>query len=258
MADPFLVEGPRLRIYCEYFDYWRGIGEIVEAREENSFSITDRSTLIGDGTHLSYPFIWSDQDRLVIIPENNVSGKITAYEISAGDGAAVSARHEIIGRGRFTDPTLLFHNGMYWCFATSEEETSSQDLHLFFSETLFGPYQSHPRNPVISDIRSARPAGRPIRVGGRILRPSQDCSSTYGGSLRLNEITELSRESYSEVSVLQVRPEMVGGFPAGCHHIDYTDNFIAIDTKRLVFHPLAWWFTARIRFGQRSPGVAGD
>ena len=38
------------------------------------------------------------------------------------------------------------------------------ELHLYSAPGILGPWKPHPRNPVKSDVRSARPAGRVYHV----------------------------------------------------------------------------------------------
>ncbi|HZL32772.1 MAG TPA: formyl transferase, partial [Verrucomicrobiae bacterium] len=91
-----------------------------------------------------------------------------------------------------------------------------------------GPWRPHPRNPVLSDVRSARPAGRLIRRDGRWYRPAQDGSVSYGWALSLNRIDRLDDEGFRETRVAQLQPnwrkEVVG-----THTLSEADDLTAID-----------------------------
>ncbi|RVB61983.1 formyl transferase, partial [Mesorhizobium sp. M7A.F.Ca.CA.004.06.1.1] len=54
-----------------------------------------------------------------------------------------------------------------------------------------GPWTPHPKNPVLIDIASARPAGRMVRRGNDLLRPVQDCRRSYGAALGIARISHL-------------------------------------------------------------------
>jgi len=43
-------------------------------------------------------------------------------------------------------------------------------------------------------------------MGGKIYRPSQDCSKTYGYGFNINEVVCLSETDYLEKKVLSVKP----------------------------------------------------
>ena len=53
-------------------------------------------------------------------------------------------------------------------------------------------WQPHSLNPVVRDVRTARPAGRIIVNSHGHIRPGQDCSTRYGAAITLNRILELS------------------------------------------------------------------
>ena len=56
------------------------------------------------------------------------------------------------------------------------------------------------------DVRSARSAGALFRHGGKLYRPTQDCSRSYGYSFTLNEIVRLTPRDYEERPVRTVEP----------------------------------------------------
>jgi hypothetical protein len=86
------------------------------------------------------------------------------------------------------------------------------------------------RNPVKIDVRSTRPAGSLFRRAGRLVRPSQDCSASYGGALTLCEVTRLSRADYAEVELEKLLP---GWLPSnlGFHTLSSSARLEVIDGK---------------------------
>jgi hypothetical protein len=109
------------------------------------------------------------------------------------------------------DTTLFHYNGKWWLFtgiAENEGSFPQVELFLFFSKELFtSKWNPHPLNPIISDVKRARPAGRLFALDGRIFRPSQDCSRNYGYGFDLNEICHLSESEYQEIREISVRPD---------------------------------------------------
>ena len=73
------------------------------------------------------------------------------------------------------DSTILFHKNKWWLFtniADPEGTSPHNELYLFSSDNLLSHnWKSHPMNPVISDVKRARPAGKIIEHKG-ILYPS--------------------------------------------------------------------------------------
>jgi hypothetical protein len=109
------------------------------------------------------------------------------------------------------DNTLLFHNDKWWLFTgVSENEGSSPEVELFifYSDDLFtNRWQAHLLNPLKSDAKDARPAGKIFYKDGKLFRPSQDCSKFYGYGIDLNEIVVLSENEYKEKTVASIRPD---------------------------------------------------
>jgi hypothetical protein len=93
------------------------------------------------------------------------------------------------------DPTMLRYEGTYWLFAAVAVPGGSDwdELHVFFADELDGPWQPHPLNPVVADVRCARPAGRLFWDSGALIRPAQDCSVGYGRAIALQRVDVLTK-----------------------------------------------------------------
>lgn len=83
-------------------------------------------------------------------------------------------------------------------------------------------------NPVVSDVRSARPAGKLFYHNNRLYRPSQDCSAHYGYSLMLNEVDQLTETVYKEHVSTYIRPEWEKDV-MGTHTLSNDHNLFVID-----------------------------
>src|SRR5690606_9233249 len=108
------------------------------------------------------------------------------------------------------DATLLEHAGHWWMFVTLVENSgasTSDELFLFHADhPLSDHWLPHPANPIVSDVRRARPAGPIFMQDGVLYRPAQDGSRTYGGSIRLHQIDELSPTKYLETEIGCIDP----------------------------------------------------
>ena len=66
---------------------------------------------------------------------------------------------------------------------------------LFYSDDpLSKNWNPHTLNPIVSDIRNARPAGKIFVMNNKIIRPGQNCFQIYGNSFSFNEITKLNEQ----------------------------------------------------------------
>jgi len=160
--------------------------------------------------HLSYPFVFERNNRYYMVPESAANRTIDLYECSEFPNKW-DHKMTLMDNIRAVDSTLLFYHGKWWLFTgISENEGSFPDveLFLFFSDDLFtSEWKPHPLNPIVSDVKKARPAGRIFEKDGKLYRPSQDCSKTYGYGFNLNRILVLSETEYREENVVAVRPD---------------------------------------------------
>ena len=114
------------------------------------------------------------------------------------------------------DATIHRDRSGYWLFATISGSGGGahDELFVFTSDSLAGPWAHHPRNPVISDVRWARPAGGLFEHHGRLIRPAQDCSERYGGAVVFREITTLDRRHYRERTLVEQAADWAPGLRA--------------------------------------------
>jgi hypothetical protein len=57
------------------------------------------------------------------------------------------------------DSTIFDYSGKLWLFANIAQPGAStfDELHLFHAKSLWGIWTPHPKNPIVSDVRRARP-----------------------------------------------------------------------------------------------------
>src|SRR5581483_2087336 len=103
----------------------------------------------------------------------------------------------LMDKVRLVDTTAFHHEGTWYFFSSTLEQP--EEAYLFTADRLDGAWQYHPANPISSDTRHLRGAGAIFQRGGRMIRPSQDCSKGYGYAAALREIRQLSTSRYEEV-----------------------------------------------------------
>ena len=112
---------------------------------------------------------------------------------------------------------------MFVCSKPFQHDT----LCLYYADTLFGPWQAHPQNPLIQDdAHRARPGGRVTVLGNRIIRYAQDDAPFYGKQVRAFEVTTLTTTRYAEREVPKVlcsNPLVLAGTPKACTILIPTD-----------------------------------
>jgi hypothetical protein len=129
------------------------------------------------------------------------------------------------------DATLLNYGNKVWLFANVKEQNGSSldALHLYYAPQgpLTNEWTPHPCNPIVKDIRSARPAGRIFMQDGKLIRPSQDSSRRYGYALKFNRITKLDENEYAEEIESTLKP--AGGRVLATHTFNQAAGLTVVD-----------------------------
>ena len=232
LADPFgyLDKDLRLNILAEVYDWGRRIGEICHLTYDRGL-FSNRRLVLDSPYHLSYPFVFNLDGKTLFAPEHSQARDFSAFAIEQ-DGKIISKRTIMGKMVPVIDGTLLAYAGTYWLFASDEKISSNTDLNIYFADSVEGPWQAHPMNPVKSDVRSARPAGTPFFFEEELYRPGQDCSSHYGRAITINKIDLLTRTSYKEsrsAAVLPTDPR----YGYGLHTIAKVGERTLVDGARL-------------------------
>ncbi len=79
-----------------------------------------------------------------------------------------------------------------------------------------------------------RSAGAIFSYKGKLIRPAQNSTNTYGGTTRFFQIITLSIEDFKEVMIGELLPDKTSEYPDGLHHIMPNKNITIIDGKRLL------------------------
>jgi len=233
-ADPFLVrQGGRLWLFLEEIPY-KSKGHICATELLPGGATGAPRRILEEPFHLSYPHVFEFEGQMHMVPESAKARQVRLYRAVEFPWRWELSR-VLLDDVPATDATFLKDGTGWWLFATVRPEGGSSwnRLHLFRGESLFGPYRPHPLNPVVSDVRRARPAGRIIRKDGRILRPAQDCSGWYGRALAMMEITRLTETDYEEREVARLEPGLIP--ESVCLHSFAADEGIeVVDGQRFV------------------------
>ena len=229
-ADPFLFEHQGdAWVFFENYD--RGLGKgMISAAPISAAGLGAVVPVLQRPYHLSYPCVFRDRGDVFMIPEGANSGCVELYRCREFPSSWVLERE--LFRGQAVDTSLWITRDGYWFFTTLvEPRGKAKQLWLFHAPALDAPWVPHPASPLSSDMRNNRGAGAIVDHGGRLFRPSQDCSGLYGRSFTLNEMTRLTAEAYEERPGVTVEPPP--GF-IGTHTYAKHDDLEMIDGKALV------------------------
>jgi hypothetical protein len=236
VADPFVFEHEgETFLFFEEVDPVDRRGHISYARlDADARPIGPAAVALKAPYHLSYPFVVRHGGEIFLMPESSANRTVELYRASSFPDVW-TLEHVLLEDVQALDATLHVDDDRLWLFVAIAEEGAARgdELHLFSSSTLTGPWHPHPLNPVVSDVRSARPAGRLFEHGGSLIRPSQDSSRRYGHALVFNRVDVLTDEDYVETPVARIEPTWLPGLVA-THTYNAGQHVEVIDGKRVV------------------------
>ncbi|QCW99667.1 hypothetical protein FGM00_05975 [Aggregatimonas sangjinii] len=231
-ADPFVIKkSDAYYIFIEELIYEHGLGTIGVIKIEEDGSYGEPQMVLEKDYHLSYPFLIEDEGILYMVPETKNDSTIQLYKCV--DFPLEWKLQEIIMDGvQALDTTIFLHEGKYWMFTNIKEHpgiSAYDELFLFHSDTLVdGNWIPHPKNPIVSDVRSARPAGAIFQKNGKIYRPAQNCAKRYGHGMQISEIITLTETDYEERAVRSIFPDWASDLRT-THTINNSDKLTVID-----------------------------
>ena len=233
IADPCAVEHNNNILI--FYERWskkiaRGYIELIEMTSEGV--LLDPVCVLKENWHLSYPYVFKWKNQWWMVPESAEIGRVDLYRASRFP-YEWGWHSTLLRNVNAVDSTLAEINGHWWMWtSTAPQWVDNWDVvKLYMAESPLGPWVEHPLSPVVSDVRCARPAGRPFFRNGYWIRPTQDCSQGYGSALNFRRITCISPTEYDEENCRKIIPESVGNSITGIHTWSAAGKREFFDTK---------------------------
>ncbi len=232
-ADPFLYyKNNKHYIFVEeVINKKKGHIAVIEVDQQGNYQ---KPTKVLDRPyHLSYPYILEWKDDVYMIPESSGNNSIEVYK-STNFPNGWELHKTLMTEVQAADTTLFFYNDTWWMFTNIRNYRGYpnwDELHLFYADDPFSEtWTPHPLNPIVSDVRVARPAGKIFEWQGKIYRPSQNCSNRYGYGLKFNQIEKLSENEYGEREVTSVEPLWEDDIKT-VHTFNFEQGLSVVDAK---------------------------
>ena len=241
-ADTFLFEKDGVTyLFLEKFDNRTEKGLIAVSRLENG-RFTTPVDVLEEPFHLSYPVVFEADGEVYMMPETHEDGCIRLYRAEAFPFRWVPGR--VLVREPDCVDTVPLDDWLVTGRLTPEADMRV-DL-LLFRRADGAP---HPCNPIRTGSFCDRGAGAVVTVGGKRLRPVQDCAgSVYGRRVVFKEILRADAEAYADAESFALTPEMLpteGLHPRGVHTYAFLNGIEVVDVKLRRFNPRRIWWIVR-------------
>ena len=251
VADPFMIQiNNAWYMFFEVMNASRNMGEIGMAISRDGLKWDYQQIVLSEPFHLSYPYVFQVDGEYFMIPESFEAGSVRLYR--ADPFPLKWSYAATLLEGPWVDSSIFSFDGRWWMFS-NPVTPAHQVLELFYADAATGPWQRHPRSPLISGNKHiARGGGRVIVQDSRPVRFTQDCSPYYGTAVRAFEISALTASNY-EGRELEPSPILAAGEETwrrlGMHHID--PHFV--NGKWLAC--VDGWRIEERRFATKAPGT---
>ena len=226
LADPFPFrhKGQDF-IFVEQYPYATNRGCIAVVTIDRNGAVSAPQVVLEEPHHLSYPFVFEHAGQIWMIPKWARPGTSVSTEPwnSPTDGRVRPASPKA---WKPIDATPLFRRDGLWFFVClrSRKSTSWDMLGLYRADGLTGSWTPHADNPVVIDATFSRPAGAFVQQSGRMLRPVQDCTRSYGGGITFCRLDALDNSTFEQTPVGRIRSG-----PFGCHTYNRQSGLEVID-----------------------------
>jgi hypothetical protein len=227
-------------LLAEEFDSRIGRGSIVQMDLDDSQitapalrSAPELRSAIDEGIHMSYPHLFEHKGAIYCTPEAYRKRSVDLYRFDLQNDKWIFAAN-LIRNFAAVDPTPFEYAGRWWMFCTNFDDDVETKLYLWHAPELEGPWEPHVANPVKTDVRSSRPAGRPFVFEGALYRPAQDSSRSYGCGISINEITCLTTHQFAETPVRHIAPISGSRYREGIHTLVGCGSVTVVDGKRYI------------------------
>lgn len=239
-ADPFpYIHKGNFYIFAEDLSYFNKRGKICRLQvNPSSGEVVGKKEIFRKDYHYSYPCIFSYEKETYMLPET-VSKKELALYKAVDFPDAWQKERVIFSKRNIIDATIFYYDNYFWLFYTTKSKIHPKDseLHIAYSRNLQSSFKDHPGNPVKVDSSSSRPAGNIFVHKGKLYRPAQDCSKTYGGNLVINEIVKLSVSEYTEKQINKISMENHPYYNKGIHTVNFAGEYMVFDAKTRIYSP---------------------
>ena len=233
-ADPHIISMDKnYFIFIEEYVYSKSKGHIALIKMDKEGNYDYLGKILEKDYHLSYPSVFQFENNFYMIPETESNNNIELYKCT--DFPKKWEYHgEIMNNVNAVDTTIFNYNDKWWMFTGMKENlgsSNSDELFLFHSDNpLSNDWESHSNNPIISDVRQARPAGKIFSFKDDIYRPSQNSSKFYGYGISVNQINNITKNEYQETIVTSILPNWDNNI-SRVHTFAYDDGLSMIDAK---------------------------
>ena len=229
-ADPFLFDEDNEHYYilCEELTFWEEKGRITCLKvKKKTLELIDRWIVIDEPYHLSFPFCELDSDW--VIPEACKSGKTYAYRIDK-QTYKIQEKKVILNEGLIDNVYYRDECGNVFLYAGHTRIPSTELFEYKLDKN--GSFSLTQTEPIESNNRTTRGAGRFFRLDDTLYRPVQDCLGRYGKQTKILKFNSPLSKGYNAEDICTLNSFSNPPFSETFHTFNVYADIIVVDGSR--------------------------
>ena len=235
-ADPFLIEkDDKLYVFYEAFSFRNSKGTLRCRILDRELTEIDDMKLEGFDDlrcHLSFPFLININNQLFMIPESSERKEVLLFQ-SVEFPARWKKIKVLLSDTEVTDNIFLSINETCYLLST----TMDNKIIIHSADHIYGQWQRITPSLKVSNPHH-RGAGASYQVENKMYFLTQECTpETYGKSIYIKELVTLNDINFDEYLIEQINSSI--NHSDGVHTLNFSNNYIAYDTKINKFSLLA-------------------
>lgn len=230
-ADPFVIKYQgEIYLFAEIFLYKSERNGVIGYCKYKNNKFSEWKVTMDKHWHLSYPFVFIQEEKLYMCPESIQSEEVSIFELISFPDKWKKVE-TILCNGKFADSTFFQYCNENYMF-TYKHKNSLIDGNLYLYKLKKNGGFSVKK--ISSDLESARPGGKIIYNRDKLIRVSQNSEKGYGTGLIFSEIDNVW-PNYCEHIIKKVYPRDIRIMSKkkyiGIHTYNSCEDIEVIDLK---------------------------
>ena len=234
-ADPFVMDWHgKTYIFMEVLDRCTQKGAIGYRVVENG-KVGPIKLCIDTPYHMSYPMLYRIGEDIFMIPECHKSNQLTVYRAKEFPDIWEPVETALEGRAVCDTNYLKLDGEEYLLTMPLDGERYVYDTLELYRRNGEGKWELCVNSPFVPGTEKARNGGGFFVMDGKLIRPSQNCRTSYGENLVLNHVLEISPNGYREKSIREITAADIQTDQIkfdGIHTFNCSESYDVIDLRR--------------------------
>jgi hypothetical protein len=229
IADPFLVyyNGQIFLFYESKSEFDIGVIKCVSFLDKEDNIYRDYGIVLKEDFHLSFPNVFSFEQKYYMIPESVASGKVLLYK--ALEFPSVWTLDKVLINESLADVAVHIDIDVVHLFGTDQRG----GLRHYTAKSFYSEFKQQPYL-ISDDLKMKRNGGTITSINGELYRFAQGSENHYGEKLHIKRLDQLSLNGYVECeAVFDLVKHPEDCFKLGHHHISIVEHgnytWVALD-----------------------------